>query len=378
MSTELLPLYVLTGFLGSGKTTLLRNLLQHPDFRDTAVIVNEFGEVGLDHDLLESSEDDTVVLQGGCVCCTVREDLASTIRRLLERRAAGGTPPFRRMVIETTGIADPVPVVFTLRTDPRVRQLFRLQGLIVTVDAQNAVATLARNVESVRQVGLADRIVITKTELVQQEALQAVRAAVVRINPSVSMLMSAAGVLAPEILLGGLEHDPSSNPSEARRWLSEPSDGDRDLHDHGHDVERGYDHAATYRSISWVGTEKVDWSTFGIWLTMLLHAHGDRVLRVKGILDVEGATGPVAIHGVQHIVHPPVHLLSWPKGRRCSRLVLIVSGVSEEEIRDSFAHFIRLAKVPMEASIRGVRAGGTGGIIAGRPVRRRMAPAWLK
>lgn len=372
MTAELLPLYVFTGFLGSGKTTLLRNLLQHPEFRDTAVIVNEFGEVGLDHDLLETSEDDVVVLQGGCVCCTVREDLASTIRRLLERRAAGNTPPFRRMMIETTGVADPVPVVFTLRTDPRVRQLFRLQGLIVTVDAQNAVATLARNVESVRQVGLADRIVITKTELVEPEALQSVRAAVARINPSVSIRMSAAGLLAPEILLGGLEHDPSSSPSEAGRWLIEPS------HEDHADHERGYNHASTYRSISWVGTEKVDWSSFGIWLTMLLHAHGDRVLRVKGILDVEGATGPVAIHGVQHIVHPPVHLRSWPKGPRRSRLVLIVSGVSEEAIRESFELFIRLAKLPMEASIRGVRSGGSGGIIAGRPVRRRMAPAWLK
>ena len=367
---ELLPLYVLTGFLGSGKTTLLRNLLHHPDFHDTAVIVNEFGEVGLDHHLLEMSEDDMVVLQGGCLCCTVREDLASTIRRLLERRAVGEAPPFRRMVIETSGVADPVPVIFTLRTDPRVQQLFRLQGLIVTVDAQNAIATLARNVESVRQVALADRIVITKTDLVEREAVEAVRAAISQFNPAVSILTSAAGELAPDLLLGGLEHDVSISIGDAEKWLGGPSHEVQDRHEH--------DHALAYRSISWAGTEKVDWSSFGIWLTMLLHAYGDRVLRVKGILDVEGAAGPVAIHGVQHVVHPPVHLHSWPQGPRQSRLVFIVSGVSGPAVWKSFELFMQLARLPPDKSLCTLRPGGSGGIIAGHPVRRRMAPAWLK
>jgi G3E family GTPase len=364
---ELLPLYVLTGFLGSGKTTLLRNLIHHPNFRDTAVIVNEFGEVGLDHDLLETSEDNMVVLQGGCLCCTVREDLASTIRRLLERRAAGETPPFRRMVIETTGVADPVPVIFTLRSDPRVQQLFRLQGMIVTVDAQNAIETLARNVESVRQAALADRIVITKTDLVDRETVEVVRTAIVRLNPSASLLTSAAGTLAPDLLLGGLEHEPLGSSADAQQWLGQPSYVDPDTQ-----------HASRYRSISWVGTEKVDWGSFGIWLTMLLHARGDQVLRVKGILDVEGVAGPVAIHGVQHVVHPPVHLQSWPKGPRRSRLVFIVSGVSEAVVRESLELFMRLARLPPDSAPGAFRAGGSGGLIGGRPVRRRMAPAWLK
>jgi G3E family GTPase len=371
---ELLPLYVLTGFLGSGKTTLLRNLIRDPDFRDTAVIVNEFGEVGLDHDLLETSEDNMVVLQGGCLCCTVREDLASTIRRLLERRAAGETPPFRRMVIETTGVADPVPVIFTLRSDPRVQQLFRLQGMIVTVDAQNAIETLARNVESVRQAALADRIVITKTDLVDRETVEVVRTAIVQLNPSASILTSAAGMLAPDLLLGGLEHDPSGSSADAQQWLGRPSYGDPESPLHDPDTR----HASLYRSISWIGTEKVDWGSFGIWLTMLLRARGDHVLRVKGILDVEGVAGPVAIHGVQHVVHPPVHLQSWPKGPRRSRLVFIVSGVSEAVVRESLELFMRLARLPPDSAPAAFRAGGSGGLIGGRPVRRRMAPAWLK
>lgn len=373
-TSELLDIYVLSGFLGSGKTTLLRNLVRHPDFRDTAVIVNEFGEIGLDHELLETSEDDVILLQGGCLCCTVREDLAATIRRLLERRSAGKTPPFRRIVIETTGVADPVPVLFTLRTDPRVQQFCRLQGLIVTVDAQNALATLARHVESVRQAALADRIVITKTDLVERETIQAVRTAMGKLNPSASILTSSAGDLAPDLLLDGVNHDSTLGSSGVDQWLGElQPEGDDPP-----DLARGSAHAAKYRSISWVGNASVDWSSFGIWLTMLLHAHGERVLRVKGILDVEGTAGPVAIHGVQHMVHPPLHLRSWPEGPRTSRLVFVVSDMSVDSIRESFDVFLRLANVPVDSRSGAFRPGGGGGIIGGHPVRRRMAPAWLK
>jgi G3E family GTPase len=371
---ELLDIYVLSGFLGSGKTTLLRNLVRHPEFRDTAVIVNEFGEVGLDHDLLETSEDDVILLRGGCLCCTVREDLAATIRRLLERRTAAKTPPFRRIVIETTGVADPVPVLFTLRTDPRVQQFCRLKGLIVTADAQNAIATLTRNVESVRQTALADRIVITKVDLVERETIQAVRMAVGQLNPSASVLTSSSGDIAPDLLLDDLDHDSTLGDGDVEKRLGELQSerGDR------FDFARGSVHAAMYRSISWVGNASIDWSSFGIWLTMLLHAHGERVLRVKGILNVEGTAGPVAIHGVQHIVHPPVHLRSWPEGPRVSRLVFVVSDMSEESIRESFEVFLRLASVAVDSPSGAFRPGGASGIIGGRPVRRRMAPAWLK
>jgi G3E family GTPase len=378
---ELLDIYVLSGFLGSGKTTLLRNLLRDPEFRDTAVIVNEFGEIGLDHDLLETSEDDVILLRGGCLCCTVREDLAATIWRLIERRTAGKTPPFRRIVIETTGVADPVPVLFTLRTDPRVRQFCGLKGLIVTVDAQNAIATLARNVESVRQAALADRIVITKTDLVARETTQAVRMAVAQLNPSASILTSSGGDLAPGSLLDDLGHDSTLGDStlgegDVKQWLGE-AHPERERNDR-FDFSRKSDHAARYHSISWVGSASIDWSSFGIWLTMLLHAHGERVLRVKGILDVKGAVGPVAIHGVQHMVHPPIHLRAWPQGPRVSRLVFVVSDMPEESIRESFEVFLRLADVAVGSPSDAVRPGGVGGIIGGRPVRRRMAPAWLK
>lgn len=371
---EPLPIYVLSGFLGSGKTTLLRGLLHHADFRNTAVIVNEFGEIGLDHDLMESAEEDVILLQGGCLCCSVREDLAVTIRRLLERRAAGETPPFRRIVIETTGLADPVPILATLRTDPRVQQGFRLQGLIATVDAQNAIGTLARHPESVRQVALADRIVITKGDLVERETSQAVRSAIEQINPAASILTSSVGNLRPDLLLADLEHDPAIDGKNAEHWLG----GAHHAVGPSHHRVRGTGHAGSYRSISWVSNDSIDWSAFGIWLTMLLHAHGDRVLRVKGILDVAGAVGPVAIHGVQHIVHPPVHLRSRPQGLHSSRLVFIVSEVAEEALRESFEVFMQLAHVARISPPGALRPGGTGGMIGGHPVRRRMAPAWLK
>jgi G3E family GTPase len=366
-----LPLYVLTGFLGSGKTTLLRRLLSHPEFADTAVIVNEFGDIGLDHDLLETAQEDVILLHGGCLCCRAREDLASTIRRLVDRRAGGGMPPFRRIVIETTGLADPVPVLTTLRMDPRVRQQFRLQGVIVTVDALHALETLARHAESVRQVALADRLVITKTDLITAERLAEVRHLLGMLNGSAVPLTASHGELTPALLLGELDHDLNPRGDDAERWLGRIDPGN-------HESAFEAVHASRYRTIAWSDDRPVDWPSFGIWLTMLLHAHGDKVLRVKGILDVVGAVGPVVIHGVQHIVHPPRHLKVWPAGGRVSRLVFIVSNLPEATIRDSFEVFMRLSRVVAASAPGSDRSAATGGIMGGHPVRRRMAPAWMK
>ena len=374
MAQPAVDLYVLSGFLGSGKTTLLGHLLRHSDFSDTAVIVNEFGEVGLDHDLLESARDDVVVLPGGCICCAIREDLASTIRRLIERRDTGRLRPFRRIVIETSGVADPVPVIFTLRTDPRIRQACSLRGLIVTVDAQNALQTFEHQIESVRQVALADRIVITKTDLVDDDIVSSVSQAVAQLNPSASLLTAAAGAISPALLLRDLEHEPQRGDGGAGMWLGELRPAETP-------PAAGFTvagHSARYRSISWRRSGQIDWSSFGIWLTMLLHAHGDRVLRVKGILQIEGAVGPVAIHGVQHTVHPPVHLQSGAGAARESRLVFVISGVSETSICESLDAFLTLTNAARGSTPASIRPGSCGGIIGGRPVRRPMAPAWLK
>ena len=368
---ERLPLYVLTGFLGSGKTSLLRTLLRHPDFVDTAVIVNEFGEAGLDHHLLESADEETVVLQGGCVCCTVREDLAATIGRLIERRAAGTLPPFRRLIIETSGLADPVPIVHTLKADPRVATALVYRGTLVTVDAQHALPTLARHPEALRQLALADRVVVTKVDLAAPDEVAATDALVARINPGVATLHSTAAGLTPDALLADLEHDPGPSLPQAMRWLREPLR-------HGAPADAGPDAAAPgFQSFSWLRFEAIDWTVFGIWLTMLLHAHGTRILRVKGLLHVAGAAGPVAIHGVQHVVHPPVHLEHWGEDARLSRLVFIVSGIPEARIRRSLDAFMRLAE-PGRAGVARSKPVGAGAMIGGRPIKRPGAPAWLK
>jgi G3E family GTPase len=280
-------------------------------------------------------------------------------------------PPFRRIMIETTGLADPVPVLTTLSMDPRVRQQFRLQGLIVTVDAQHAIETLARHAESVRQVTLADRLVITKADLVTEERLAVVRQALGRLNGSAVPQISANGELTPALLLGNLDHDLDTSGNNSESWLGR-------IHSESRESAVELVHTRRYRSIGWSDDQPVDWPSFGIWLTMLLHAHGDKVLRVKGILNVAGAAGPVAIHGVQHIVHPPLHLKLWPAGARTSRLVFIVTDLPESAIRASFNVFMRLSRVVHESAPGAVRSGATGGIIAGHPVRRRMAPAWMK
>ena len=362
---ERLPLYVLTGFLGSGKTSLLRTLLRHPDFVDTAVIVNEFGQAGLDHHLLESADEETVVLQGGCVCCTVREDLAVTIGRLIERRAAGTLPAFRRLIIEPSGLADPVPIVHTLKSDPRVTTALTFHGTLVTVDAQHAGPTLARHPEAQRQLALADRVVITKVDLATPAEIAATDALVARLNPGVAAIHSGAAGLAPAALLADVEHDPGATLPQALRWLREPLR-------HGAAPDAG-----GLQSFSWLRFEALDWTVFGIWLTMLLHAHGTRILRVKGLLHVAGAAGPVAVHGVQHVVHPPLHLARWREDARLSRLVFIVDGLPEARIRRSLDAFMHLADPGRTRPVRS-KAVGAGAMIGGRPIKRPGAPAWLK
>lgn len=369
------PLYVLTGFLGSGKTSLLRTLLRATAFADTAVIVNEFGAAGLDHHLLEHSSEETVVLQGGCLCCTVREDLATTIGQLLARRAAGTLPPFRRLFIETTGLADPVPIVHTLKSDPRVQAACDFLGTIVTVDAEHAAATIDRHPEATRQIALADRVVVTKVDVAPAAMVEAAIACVRRLNPGIDLLRSTLEGLSPDVLLHGLTHEPGPTWTQAQAWLRDPLQ---------HSAQRSEalsldapQPAHDYRSFSWLRFEPLDWGVFGIWLTMLLHAHGNRILRVKGLLNVSGAAGPVAVHGVQHVVHPPLHLARWDDDVPHSRLVFIVDGVDESRIRDSLEAFMTLAGERHFAPARS-KPVGAGAMVGGRPMRRPSAPAWLK
>jgi G3E family GTPase len=315
------PVTLLTGFLGSGKTTLLRRLLADPALGDTAVIINELGEVGIDHLLVERLDDQMVLLKSGCVCCTVRGELAAAIRDLHSRRERGVVPPFRRLVIESTGLADPFPVLSTLTADPVLRHHFRGAGVVTTVDAVNGMLQLERHIESVRQVAIADAIVLTKTDIAEPEVTARLVARLGAINPSAPPLSAAEVSLDAAVLL-------QSGSGGGFRAIEEPAIG-KSAH-------------GSVRAFAIVVDEPLDWTAFGIWLTMLLNRHGERILRVKGILALAGEERPVAVHGVQHLVHAPTHLGQWPSEDRRSRIVFIVEGIEPELIRRSFLAFNRL------------------------------------
>ena len=312
---------LLTGFLGSGKTTLLRRLLADPALKDTAVIINELGEVGIDHLLVERLDDQMVLLSSGCVCCTVRGELATTMRDLHSRRERGLVPPFRRLVIESTGLADPFPVLSTLKADPVLRHHFRAAGVVTTVDAVNGSGQLDRYIESVRQVAVADAIVLTKTDIAEEAVTARLAARLDAINPSAPRLSAADASLDADALL-------EAGGSGWFKAIAEPS--------------MAMAAHAGVRAFSIIVDEPLDWTAFGVWLTMLLNRHGARILRVKGILALEGEELPVAVHGVQHLVHAPTHLSRWPSEDHRSRLVFIVEGIEPDLIRRSFSIFNRL------------------------------------
>jgi G3E family GTPase len=344
----LLPVNVVTGFLGSGKTTLLNRLLRSPQLARTAVLVNEFGEVGLDHLLLEAVDGDTVILQSGCVCCTIRGDLADAIRKLFSRRERGLIPRFDRLAIETTGLADPAPIISTLLAEPVIRHHFRLGNVVATVDAINGPLHLADNPESAKQAAVADRIVLTKTDLADGASVRELKASLKRLNPTAPILDATTDPLAPDDLLAADVYDPARKTAEVRRWLDEEAHRAAADGSHGrHDPNR---HDRDIRAFCLTFERPLDWTLFGIWLSMLLHAHGERVLRVKGILNVLDLATPVVIHGVQHVVHPPAHLEAWPSADRRSRIVFIVRGLEQQAVERSLAAFSRQADAAAPAA----------------------------
>jgi G3E family GTPase len=314
LADERLPVALVTGFLGSGKTTLISSLLGQASMGETAVIVNELGEVGIDHHLLRQIDERTVLLRSGCVCCSLRGDLADELRDLLGRRERGEIPAFRRVVVETTGLADPAPIVYTLLSEPVVKHHYRLERLVATVDAVHGL----REPESLRQVAAADALVVTKVDLAEPAPLEERLA---RLNPAAEILRARHGDLDAERLLGSITE------RDLREVAPEPV---------------GHVHDGDVRSLCLVLDEPLDWTAFGIWLTMLLQSRGADVLRVKGLLDVGGA-GPVLVNGVQHVVHPPVHLDAWPDEERRSRLVFIGRGLERAALEASLAAFTAAA-----------------------------------
>jgi len=310
-SQQRTPLTVLTGFLGSGKTTVLNGALRSPQFADTAVIVNEFGAIGLDHLLIEAVDGEMVLLKSGCVCCSVRSDLETSLRELLARRDDGRIG-FNRIVIETTGLADPAPIAHLALNNPLTAPFLAPARIVATVDAPCGEQHLRQHWEARKQVLLADLVLLTQTDLAAQNEA-ALRAAVAQLNPAAPQFVCTRGDVEPELLLA-----PGTAAAAA---------GDLPGHEHRH---------GDVASLALECEVPLDWRRLQSWLARLRATQGEALLRLKGIVDLEGETQPVVIQGIHHVFHPPVRLAAWPPGPRRSRLVLIVHGLDTRALRDSF------------------------------------------
>ena len=326
---------LLTGFLGSGKTTLINALLKHDDMSETAVLVNEFGEIGLDHILVEKIDEETVLLNAGCLCCSVRGDLVRALRELYIKRAKGDIPPVRRVLIETTGLADPAPIIHTLMTDPIISNRFALDGIVTTVDAVHAAGQLDTQPESVKQAAVADRIVVTKPDLAADDALSDLEDRLRRINPGAPIHRAVMGALHPDALFDAGLYDPRTKSLDVQRWLREEAYAGHDHHHH--DVNR---HDDRIRAHCLVLDTPFRWEIFVTWIQTLIAINGEDLLRIKGIVNIEDQDGPIAVHGVQHLFHDPVRLPDWPDDDRRSRIVFITRGIDREVIEKPLARLL--------------------------------------
>ncbi|MDX2325542.1 GTP-binding protein [Sinorhizobium medicae] len=348
------PVSILTGFLGAGKTTLLNRVLKDPALADTAVIINEFGDVSIDHLLVEASSDGVIELSDGCLCCTVRGELVDTLADLMDRMQTGRIKPLKRVVIETTGLADPAPVLQSVLGNPVIAQNFRLDGVVTVVDAVNGGQTIANHPEALKQVAVADRLVISKTGLAKGRGLGGLKARLRDLNPRAPVIdgdTEEAG--RAELFVCGL-YDASTKVADVGRWLQDEADADHGHHhhhgaghdhggghhhhDHHHDVNR---HGSDIRSFSIVHDLPIEPMALEMFIDLLRSAHGEKLLRMKAIVSVaDNPERPVVLHGVQAVFHAPERLAAWPDpADRRTRMVLITKGLEEAFVRDLFDAF---------------------------------------
>jgi G3E family GTPase len=327
-----IPMTVITGFLGSGKTTLLNALLARPEAANTAVIINEYGEVGVDHDLVQNIAESVTLLDNGCVCCVVRGDLENALRDMFLARRSGEIASFERVILETTGLADPAPVMQAISNDPALTEHYRLDGVITLVDGAQGGKQLTDTVEAVKQAAVADRLVITKSDLTDQQTITTLMAELKAINPTARIVVALNGAVEPEFLLSvGLDRSRVA-PEAVDRWLGTEQKVE---HDHDHHETHGHTHNIVTFTL-WF-EQPFKRATFERCVELLTSLRGADLLRVKGLVNVDDESGPVVIQGVQHLFHPPVTLAAWPGEDRRSRLVFITRGIQRETVANLFA-----------------------------------------
>jgi len=355
-TTGKIPVTVLTGFLGSGKTTVLNHVVQQPDMKNTLVLINEFGEIGLDHDLVTQSDEDFVVeMSSGCLCCSIRGDLLGTLRTAPDRFVKAGRPVFDRVIIETTGLADPAPILHTLMTAPAIVSRYSLDGVVTTIDAVNGEDTMDRQHEAVKQAAVADRLLITKTDIADAGSVQRLKAALRILNPGARQSDVIAGKLDADMLVGMGLYTPETKTADVQAWLGAEAFGDSAAHTHNHDHDHhNHDHHshdndhdhhhhdvnrhdANIKAVCVTLDDPVDGAAMDMWLGTLVRFRGADLLRVKGIINVAGFDRPVVIHGVQHTFHPETVLDAWPSEDRRTRIVFITRGISDAELHASLA-----------------------------------------
>lgn len=343
-SAERLPVALITGFLGSGKTTLLNRVLGDSRMARSLVLVNEFGEVGLDHLFMEQVGGDMVLLQSGCVCCTIQGDLDRTLRDIAKRRAAAETPPFDRVLLETTGLADPAPILQLLLNHPMISHDYRLDGVVTTVDAVNGARQLDEHVEAVKQAAVADRLLISKTDLADIASSARLRARLEELNPGAALYEIVQGDIDPALLFDSGPFDPAGKGDKVLAWLNAEAHGHGHQHDghehHHHDRSRHNEHIGSF---CLTFEEPLDWDFFNRWLMAVRASWGDRLLRVKGVLNIAGESQPLVIHGVHRTFHPPTLLARWPDADHRSRLVFITRDLDRASVEESWKQMMEEA-----------------------------------
>ena len=330
---------VLTGFLGSGKTTILSSLIKQKQMANAAIIINEFGEVGLDHDLIETTDENVIELQNGCICCTIQGDLKTTLLNLLKKMEKGDVSPFNHVIIETTGLADPVPIIHTLMTSLDLQRIYSIDGVITVVDSINGEPTYNAHEEAVKQTAFADRIILSKTDIADKRTVDSLTKRIKAINPKVTIIKSDKNSLPVSKLLGLNDYNPQNKDWNVKEWLEiEKNKSSNDLHNHHdhhheHNVNRHGDGIETFAMVS---SQPVSMTSVNFFLELLMSQMGEDILRIKGILNIKGENRPAVIHGVQHIFHPLEWLEKWPSNDKKSRLVFITKNINKNTIDDLF------------------------------------------